>query len=159
MLYAEMIAQSGVNFEAFGLELEMGVPATGMYTRDMFQVSSMLDRFSTIGRPVFLTAVGAPDRNVPDPSDRSEGKLDPSKGGRWHRPWDPQLQAEWMDDVYRMALSKPYVESIAWGNLVDIHPTLPGGGLMDDMFRPKPSFNKIRELREQFQRAGGKKVS
>jgi hypothetical protein len=155
MLYAEMIAQSGVNFEAFGLELETGVPAPGLYARDMFQISSMLDKFSTIGRPVFLTAVGSPDRNVPDAGDRSEGKLDPSRGGRWHRPWDPQLQAEWMDSVYRMALSKPYVESIAWGNLTDIHPTLPGGGLMDDMFRPKPSFLKIQELREQFQR--GKK--
>src|SRR3954471_3605081 len=76
MLYAEMCAQSGVNFEAFGLELEMGVPSPGHYTRDMFQVSGMLDKFSTIGRPVFLTACGAPDRAVADPSDKSEGKLD-----------------------------------------------------------------------------------
>lgn len=63
-----------------------------------------------------------------------------------------------MDAVYRLALSKPYVESIAWGNLADIHPTLPGGGLMDDMFRPKPSFMKVQEMREQFQRLGKQKA-
>ena len=57
-----------------------------------------------------------------------------------------------MSAVYKMALSKPYVESIAWGNLADISPTVPGGGLMDDMFRPKPSWAKIQNLREQFSR-------
>ena len=107
---------------------------------------------STIGRPVFLTAAGAPDRSTPDPSDKSEGKHDPSLAGRWHRTWDPELQAEWMQSVYRIALSKPYVESIAWGNLADINPSLPAGGLLDDMFKPKPAFNKIQELRETYLR-------
>src|SRR5438093_12405493 len=147
MLYAEMSAHSGVTFEAFGLELETGAPSPGLYTRDLFQISSMLDKFSTIGRPVFLTAVGAPDRNTPDPGDESNGKLDPSKAGRWHRPWDPQLQADWMDAVYRMALSKPYVESIAWGDLADIGQLTPGGGLLDDMLQPKPAMAKLHELR------------
>src|SRR5208283_2681074 len=77
MLYAEMVAQAGINFEAFGLELEMGVPAPGLYTRDLFQFSSMLDKFSTLGRPLFLTGLGVSGRSTPDPHDRSEGKLDP----------------------------------------------------------------------------------
>jgi hypothetical protein len=152
LLYAEMVSQAGVNFEAFGLEFECGVPTSGAYARDLFQISSLLDKFSTMGRPVFLTSVGVPDRNTGDPSDRSEGALDPSQAGRWHRPWDPQLQADWMDQVYRIALSKPYVESIAWGNLADISPSIPGGGLLDDMLRPKPAFQKVQELREQFGR-------
>ena len=40
--YAEMVAQAGISFEAFGLELEMGVPQPGMFTRDLFQLSSLL---------------------------------------------------------------------------------------------------------------------
>jgi len=153
MLYAEMVAQSGVNFEAFGVEIEMGVPSNGGLTRDLFQISSMLDRFSSIGRPVFLTAVGTPDRNVPDSGDRSEGKLNPSLAGQWKRPWDPALQAEWMEEVYKIALSKPYVESVAWANLADINQSIPGGGLLDDMFRPKPVFTKVMEMRDAFKRA------
>src|SRR5438045_4701210 len=58
MLYAEMVAQAGINFEAFGLEMELGVPAPGRYLRDLFQVSCMLDKFSTLGRPLFLTGIG-----------------------------------------------------------------------------------------------------
>jgi GH35 family endo-1,4-beta-xylanase len=148
MLYAEMVAQAGINFEAFGLEIEQGVHTRGGYTRDLFQISSLLDRFSTIGRPVFVTALGTPSRHTPDPGDRSEGKADPAVAGRWKRPWDPQLQAEWIDTVYKLALSKPFIESVAWSNLADINTSIPAGGLLDDMLRPKPAFHKIQELRE-----------
>ena len=150
MLYAEMVAQAGINFEAFGVELELGVPAPGQYLRDLFQISGMLDRFSTLGRPLFLTATSCPGRNGIDAGDISGGRYDPSAAGRWRRPWDPQLQAEWMESVYRTALSKPFVESIAWGNLADIHPSLPSGGLMTDLLAPKPAFDRLQQMREKF---------
>jgi len=156
MLYAEMVAQAGINFEAFALEIEMGVPEPGMFVRDLFQLSCLLDRFSTLGRPVFLTAVGVPGRAGPDPNDVSEGRLDPALAGRWRRPWDEQLQAEWMEAVYQLALSKPFVESIAWSNLADMRPTLPAGGLLDDMLGPKETFQKLQQLREKL-RQGQKK--
>ena len=152
IFYAEMLAQSGISFEAFALELEMGVPAPGMFMRDLFQLSSLLDKFSTLGRPVFLTAVGAPSRSTVDTADVSEGKWDPNLGGRWRRPWDPQLQAEWMEAVYQVALSKPFVESVAWGNLADVRQTLPGGGLFDDMLQPRPVFTKLQQLREKLKK-------
>jgi hypothetical protein len=60
------------------------------------------------------------------------------------------LQAEWLVAAYRLALSKPYIESIAWSNLADINPSLPAGGLLDDMLKPKPAFLRLQEMREQF---------
>jgi hypothetical protein len=110
-----------------------------------------------MGRPLFLTAVGAPGRAGPDPSDVSEGRLDPSNGGRWHRPWDAQLQADWLDAAYRVALSKPFVESVAWSNLADIGQTLPAGGLMDDMLQPKPVYERLHKIRDQFHQWTGRK--
>ena len=159
MMYAEMVSQAGISFEAFGLEMELGVPTSGGYMRDMFQVSCMLDRFSTMGRPVFLTAVGAPGRMTPDPTDVSEGRLDPTAAGRWRRPWDPQLQAEWLESVYRIALSKPFVESVAWSNLADIGQTLPAGGLLDDMLQPKATFGRLSKVRDQFHQWTGRKAA
>jgi hypothetical protein len=159
MQYAEMVAQAGINFEAFGVEIEMGVPSAGRFTRDLFQLSCMLDKFSSLGRPLFITAIGAPARHTPDPDDRSEGLLDPSAAGRWRRPWDPVLQADWMDAVYHLALSKPYVESLAWANLADIRPTLPAGGLLDDVLRPKPAFDKLKEMRTKFHSWHGRKAA
>ena len=157
MMYAEMVAQAGINFEAFGVEIEMGVPAPGRFTRDLFQLSCMLDKFSTLGRPVFVTAIGSPGRPGTDATDSSNGRLDPAQGGRWQRPWDPALQAQWMDAVYHLALSKPYIESLAWTSLADIKPTLPGGGLLDDVLRPKPAFDKLMEMRTKFHSWHGRK--
>ena len=153
MLYAEMVAQSGISFDAFALELEMGVPTRSQYTRDLFQISSMLDKFSTLGKPLFITAIGVPDRFVPDVSDQSDGQLDPSDAGFWQRPWDPGRQGKWFEQFARMALSKPYVENLCWSNFADIHPSLPGGGLLDDSFRPKPSMESLQLLRETYSRA------
>jgi hypothetical protein len=150
ILYAEMVAQSGINFEAFALEVEMGLPKPGMFMRDLFQLSSLLDRFSTLGRPVFLTAIGCAGQSMPDVGDGAEARLDPSAAGRWRRPWDPQLQADWMEAVYSMALSKPFVESVSWANLADLRQTLPGGGLLDDMLRPKPVFQRLQQMREKY---------
>jgi len=149
MMYAEMVAQAGISFEAFSLEIEMGVPAPGMFMRDLFQISTMLDRFASLGRPLFLTAVGCPGQPGPNMSDDGRGHLDPAAGGRWQRPWDSQLQADWMEAVYSMAMSKPYIESIAWANLADLRPTLPGGGLLDDVFHPKASHQRLLQLREK----------
>ncbi len=82
--------------------------------------------------------------------------MNPGVAGLWRRPWDADLQSEWLEAIYRTALSKPYVESIAWGNLADMNTTVPGGGLLDDMLKPKPSFTKLQELREQFHQWGRK---
>ncbi|HZK79472.1 MAG TPA: endo-1,4-beta-xylanase [Humisphaera sp.] len=146
MLYAEMVTQAGISFEAFALEIEMGVPQPGNFTRDLFQLSSMLDRFSTLGRPVFITAVGVPGKFIPD----IEGDPNPALAGQWRRPWDPQLQADWIEAVYHMAFSKPFVESIAWANLADMQTSLPGGGLFDEMLRPKPAFQRLQSMKEKF---------
>jgi hypothetical protein len=158
MLYAEMVAQGGVPFEAFGVELEMGVPSPGMFTRDLFQLSCLLDRFATLGRPVFLTAMCVPGRSYPDPADASDGRLDPASAGRWHGPWDEQRQADWMEAVSRLALSKPYVESLAWSNLADLSHTMPGGGLLDASLKPKLSYAKAQELRQLYHGWSGKRT-
>ena len=138
MLYAEMVAQSGVQVDGFGVEIVMGRPGKGRYVRDLFQISAMLDRFAPLNKPVFVTAVACPDSHA-SPTD---------EGGRWFRKWDRELQAQWLRDVYSLCMSKPFVESVAWADLVDGKRTvLPGAGLFDDLLQPKASAVALRDLR------------
>jgi GH35 family endo-1,4-beta-xylanase len=157
MLYAEMIAQGGIPFEAFGLELEMGIPSHGLFARDLFQISSALDKFATLGKPLFLTAMCVPGRNYPDPADLSDGRLDPSSAGQFRGPWDATLQADWIEAVTRLALSKPYVESLAWSNLSDRRPSMPSGGLLDANFKPKPAYERIQAMRQLYHQWSGRR--
>jgi len=74
--------------------------------------------------------------------------MDPSVAGRWHESWSPQQQAKWLDEFARIALSKPYIENLCWSNFADIAPSIPGGGLFNDMLQPKPSMAAVLALRE-----------
>ena len=144
-LYAEMVAQSGVDCDGFGIEIETGMPRRGLFCRDLFQVSAMLERFASLGKPVFVTAVACPDRGT------AAGGANPAEGGRWHADWTPERQAKWLRAIYRVALSKPFVENVAWADLSDFESsatTLPGSGLLDDMLRPKPAFEALQDIRK-----------
>lgn len=152
MLYAEMVAQSGITFDAFALEWEMGVPRRSQHVRDFFQISSMLDRFSQLGKPLFLTDIGVPGRSSPDPKDQSEGTLDPSISGRWQETWSPTRQAKWLEEFARIAFSKPYIENITWSSLCDTNASLPGGGMLDESLQAKPVLETARMIRETFVR-------
>ncbi|HEX8322799.1 MAG TPA: hypothetical protein VF595_02695 [Tepidisphaeraceae bacterium] len=139
LMYAEMVAQAGIQFDAFALEFDMGGTRRGQFTRDLFQLSGMLDKFSTLGKPVFLTGVGVPDRAV-------------AEAGSWRGPWSPQTQGLWLEEFSKIALSKPYIENICWSNLSDLSSTLPGGGLLTDMLQPKPVLTVSQAMRESLGR-------
>ena len=78
----------------------------------------------------------------------SGGRLVPAEAGRWREAWTPRVQAEWLREVVKLALSKPYVENVAWASLADRDAcVVPGCGLLDDSLQPKPSFEAMNELR------------
>ncbi len=153
LLYADMVVQSGINFDAFGLHLYFGVGTDGMYVRDLFQISTMLDRFAVLGKPVHITAVQVPSTNVGESNDAWQGQMSPAAGGVWHRQWDEDVQADWLKGFYEIALSKPYVETVSWRDLSDRDPHfLPGGGLLRADLSPKSAFERLSELRSNITR-------
>jgi hypothetical protein len=147
MAYADVVAQT-VNCDGLALEIETGVPKTGGILRDLFDYNVMLDRLSTTGKPLFVTGLACPGKNASDANDRSEGRLDPRLAGQWKEPWSTQAQADWARHIYRAAFSKPLIESVAWANLCDDGASVPAGGMLDDMLRPKPLTSILTEMRQ-----------
>jgi hypothetical protein len=149
MLYAEMIVQSGVNFDAFGLQCCFGVAAEGMYVRDIFQISSMLDRFAVMGKPLHLTGIQVPSATTSDPRDAWGGKRGIAAAGAWHGDWSEEVQKEWLRRVYNVAMSKPFIEVITWRDLGDTgchH--IPHGGLLKPDAAPKSAFHEMLAIRK-----------
>lgn len=149
MLYAEMAAQTGINFDALGLRFCFGVGSEGLLLRDLFQISALLDRFGNLGKPLHVTAVGVPSGVTADKRDAWGGKLSPRGGGSWHGDWNEALQAEWLRRFYEIALSKPFVETVSWRDLSDAGPHLvPHGGLLRADLTPKAAYQELRALRK-----------
>ncbi|MCG8404065.1 MAG: endo-1,4-beta-xylanase [Phycisphaerales bacterium] len=133
-MYAEMAVQSGINFDAFGLEICFGSGERGHYARDMMQISALLDRFGNLGKPLHITAAGVPS-----------GGGDASNGS-WHGEWSAQVQAEWVRQFYRVAFSKPFVETVTCVRLAD---GAEKDGLVTTDCSPKAAYQEILRFKRE----------
>jgi len=149
LLYADMAVQSGINFDAFGLQFLFGPGVDGMYVRDIFQMSCMLDQFLKFAKPVRITAIQVPSDTTLSKVEIEKQNKPPMTGGVWREPWSESIQADWLAEFLDVALSKPFVESVAWHGLAD-HTKLamPHGGLLRADLAPKPSYKVLADVRE-----------
>ncbi|NUQ52126.1 MAG: endo-1,4-beta-xylanase [Phycisphaerales bacterium] len=148
-MYAEAIVQAGLAVDAIGLRLQMGHAAQGRTTRDLMAISSLLDRYATLQKPLVITAAG-----VPSAPTASSGE--PARdGGFWRTPWNETTQADWIGKLLAICVSKPYVQSVCWQDLGDGSPRaeMPGGGIATQAGTPKPSALRMAQIRQAL-RAG-----
>ncbi len=150
LLYADMVVQSGVNLDAFGLQFYFGPGVDGMFVRDMFQISSMLDQFAKLNRPLHITAVQVPSACTQAGTGAGDGRRLATTGGSWHGPWSEQIQSEWLVEFLEIALSKSFVDSVSWHELAD-HPNqlMPHGGLLRSDLVPKAAYHELVRMRAE----------
>jgi hypothetical protein len=153
VLYAELLNQLGMNLDALSVRIQMGQAAGGRSTRDLMAVSSLLDRIAALDRPLIVT-LGAPSAGATTGSGVPAGGGAGAGGGGaepgyWHRPWSPEAQAAWLQSVGAMVAGKPYVQSIAWQQLLDDpQGEMPSGGLMAANGQAKPVWATLKRLRD-----------
>ncbi|OHB66670.1 MAG: hypothetical protein A2Y76_12850 [Planctomycetes bacterium RBG_13_60_9] len=139
-VYMDMVVQSGTSFDAFGLQMRFGKDEMGMHLRDMMHISSLLDCFAPIAKPLYVT-------DVEIPSENGTGKFNIDTAGVWHRRWDPTRQSQWLERFYKIALSKPYVEAVNYGSLADGDGgVIAHSGLLAESLEPKESFGTLKRL-------------
>jgi len=142
LVYVDMIVQSGINFDAFGLQMQFGKNQPGMHIRDMMQISAVLDYFGAVAKPLYITEVEVPSQD-------GTGLYDSKVAGAWHQQWDQSCQAQWLEQFYKIALSKPFVDSVTYSNLVDTADSaIVSSGLLADRLEPKQSFRTLKKLQK-----------
>jgi len=144
MAFIDRLIQEGIKFDAVGVQILFGERGSGRASRDLMQISSLLDRYFLLEIPILVSAMGVPS----EPGDPD--------GGQWHGQWSPELQARWASRMFAIAMSKPYVESIFWTDLYD-HPdaVLPGAGLITDAGQPKPALARLVGARKRLRKPLG----
>jgi endo-1,4-beta-xylanase len=75
----------------------------------------------------------------------------PQSGGKaitgWREgTWTEDAQAECAEQLYTLAFGYPSVVSINWWGLSDRNIWLPGGGLLDEEYNPKPVYDRLMKL-------------
>ncbi len=98
------------------------------------QVWKTFDLFSAYGHPIHITELHP----------QSSGK--PITGGWRTGTWTREAQAEFAGQFTRLCFGHPAVASMNWWGLSDRNSWLPGGGLVDEEYRPKPIYDALDRL-------------
>ncbi len=137
LVYVDMISQSGINFEVLGLQLNFGKGLTGMYLRDMMQISSRLDCFAAISKPLHLTSITAPSK--------STGNV----GGYYAEGWNQSQQAKWLENIVKVALGKPFITNIVYSAFSDTKDmSVPNSALCNEAGDSKQAYKTIVKLQQ-----------
>lgn len=142
LVYLDMVIQSGINFDAFGLAMQFGSNQPGMHIRDMMQISAVLDYFAAVAKPLYITDLEVPSRN-------GDGLYDGGVAGIWREQWNQTNQQQWIEQFYKIALSKPFVDAVSYANLADTKTAvIASSGLLDKQLEPKKSFAALKKIHE-----------
>lgn len=142
LVYVDMVVQSGINFDGFGLQMCFGKNQAGMHIRDMLQISAVLDYFVLLTRPLYITETEIPSK-------AGTGVYDGAVAGLWHDQWNQEHQQQWIEQFYKIALSKPFVDTVAYSSPSDSqNGIVANSGLMTSELEPKKVYESLKKLRD-----------
>ncbi|WKZ68985.1 MAG: endo-1,4-beta-xylanase [Melioribacteraceae bacterium] len=147
--FMQDLVDAGVDFTITGQQMYFPY-------RDLQDTIILIERHEQFGRPVQLTEVGA--SSGPTKASINDGRLGLSNEPYiWHRHWDQNLQAEWLEGLYTLAYSKPWIEAVNWYDFVDPYSWIKEGGLLESPNgEKKESYNRIIELQKRWKSLGTK---
>ena len=156
LMYADLVAQSGIGFDLFGIRLAMGQAKPGQYTRDLMQMSNLLDRFQPFNKPLHLT-VAAPSGPVTGAMLDMPASNEPfdDNSGYWRQPWSELVQSHWLEAALQISISKPMVDAVAWQDLADCtEMDLPLSGLVSEQMKSKGAMRRLSSFRQKLHQDG-----
>lgn len=138
------LIESGVDFTLIGQQMYFPY-------RDLQDTILLVERFAGFGKKIQLSEIGCSG----GPTDISV-KIGTVPLARepfaWHRPWDEELQADWLEGIYILAYSKPYIEAANWFDLVDPYSYIDNGGLLkNERGDKKAAFYRLKKLMENWE--------
>jgi hypothetical protein len=146
LVFADSFLRSNLNVNAIELEVVVGVQPRGSHARDLIDFSRLLDLYSVLAMPLHIT-LGCPGAALSMSETLPGSALATEHVGEW----SGDRQAAWAERFARLAMAKPYVESITWLQWNDSSPpALPGCGLCQPNGQPRPALAALRNLRKSF---------
>jgi hypothetical protein len=97
--------------------------------RDLQDIVIFLERFEEFRKPFQLSEIGAP-AGPSEYSIKTGRSTFPKEPHTWRRPWDEELQADWLEAIFTLAYSKPWIEAANWFDFADPYYYIENGGIL-----------------------------
>jgi hypothetical protein len=118
--------------------------------RDLQDSILLLEKLSTLGKPMQLSEVGVPGgpSNYSVKNNSVPISIEPYL---WHQPWNEHTQADWLEDMYTLAYSKPFIHASNWFDFVDPYYFIENGGLLrSTKGEKKEAFHRLKKIQENW---------
>ncbi len=116
--------------------------------RDLFEMDQRLEQFKSFGKKIQieLAAFSSNEMGAPGCHHFPRGHQRQTLGC-WHRPWDESLQADWLEQMFIITMSKDFIEEFCWWDLADYEDCyFPWGGLLDSQYHPKEAYRRLLSI-------------
>jgi len=138
------VINAGVDFDTIGVQVYYSsYPASS--------VIQNIERFKEFGKTVQMSEVGCPSRGIklefsdPDVEDFSRIPFD------WHRFWDEELQADWLEYIFTYAYSQNFIEGANWYDFLDPFSFLKKGGILRSVNgERKSAYHRLADLERKW---------
>lgn len=98
------------------------------------EVWKTFDQYQRFGYPIHITEFHPQSSGVPITGNWRSGS------------WTPEAQVEFTEQFVKLCFGHPAVASINWWGFSDRNIWLPGGGLVDEEYNPKPVYKMLDKL-------------
>lgn len=132
------LRDAGVEYDVLGIQIYFP-------QRDLSDIVRLLERLETFQKPIYITEIGA-SSNLRTTSPSGAITADDREPFAWHRHWDEDLQAEWLQQVYTVYYSRPSIRAINWYDFSDFRPFIANGGLVREDSTAKASYAALKNL-------------
>lgn len=145
--FADALLRAGLGLGGINLEIAVGFQPTGSASRDPLEWLRLIEAWSALRIPLFVT-LAFPSRSEPDANASPDLEVaEPN----WKDDWTPQLQEQWVATYLPLLLASKSVSGVFWNHFSDLGPHhFPNSGLLDHLGKPKPAFQRIVQLRDEF---------
>ena len=147
----------GVDFDIVGQQLYNGGaitilddwglgPVEGVPTYDLGFIAEYLDDLAAVGKPIHITEL-----SVPSAWDEASESV---AAGYWRKPWNEDVQADYLGAFLRLAFGHPSVQAITWWNVLDEGSFIAHGGLVRPDGTSKPALDALAAQIAQWTSSG-----
>lgn len=140
MHFADALIRAGMDLAAIHIEIGVGYTPSGSPSRDLLDLSRLIDQWTVLGVPLQIT-LAFPSDVSHDSNVTTDLEVDPRF---WRTPIDEAAQAAWIDDYVPLLLAKPSVVAVFWNHLSDAQPhRFPNAGLVRRDGAPKSGLTQM----------------
>lgn len=142
--FTKKIIEAGVDFDIVGVQVYFTQRAA---SDQILQI----ERYKEFNKKVHLAEVGSPSIGI------TKEFIDEEKGSfsehpyEWHRHWDEELQADWLEYTFTYAYGQEFIEAANWYDFVDPYGFLKSGGILrSPKGEKKAAIDRLIKLKDEF---------